>query len=233
VEERYRLPLGSLTARIQREAGDEGRSGAIGMQFILLSLPETEFLTVLERAASGFLEASQVEVLFKAGEGALRWHGTPYRRVSGSYAFEWIGDPVQHALTVQPALIALAGARLDGARSEFEQALLKRRLGAAKDLEDAVDEAAKSVESVLQVLHDLHAVTRPRNQQITSLFESLASAQKLPGYLNHLVTAAAGPRNHMASYGQGANVRHVPEELADVSIAAAATAIMLLAHYLP
>ncbi len=91
----------------------------------------------------------------------------------------------------------------------------------------------KSVESVLQILHDLHGVAPPHNQQITSLFESLAAAKKLPGYLNHLVTAAAGPRNHMASHGQGAIVRQVPEELADASIAAAATAVTLLAHYLP
>jgi hypothetical protein len=48
-----------------------------------------------------------------------------------------------------------------------------------------------------------------------------------------LIAAASGPRNNMASHGQGATVREVPEELADASIAAAATAITLLAHYLP
>ena len=62
------------------------------------------------------------------------------------------------------------------------------------------------------------------------LFISLQKAQILPPYVTNLVTAAAGPRN---SHGQGAAVRGVPEELADASITAAATAITLLAHYLP
>jgi hypothetical protein len=55
----------------------------------------------------------------------------------------------------------------------------------------------------------------------------------LPRYVTNLVTAAAGPRNGMAAHGQGATVRHVPAELADASIAAAAMAITFLAHYLP
>ena len=75
---------------------------------------------------------------------------------------------------------------------------------------------------------------RPPHEQVTPLFNSLVGRrQVLPGYVDKLVAAASGPRNHMASHGQGATVREVPEELADASIAAAATAITFLAHYLP
>ncbi len=88
------------------------------------------------------------------------------------------------------------------------------------------------MESVLKVLHDEHKLAPPRNQQLTQLFNSLVSANVLPGYDDKLVAGAAGPRNNMASHGQGGTVREVPEELAEASIAAAATAITFLANYL-
>jgi hypothetical protein len=163
------------------------------------------------------------------------WRCGPELRgpAAGGDLVDWVGDPAQRALTVEPALLALTDSRLGGPRGEFEESLRKRRLGAAKDLEDAIDEAAKAVESTLQVLHDEHGVTPPRSQQVTPLFNSLVTANKLPGYVDKLIAAASGPRNNMASHGQGATVREVPEELADASIAAAATAITFLAHYLP
>jgi hypothetical protein len=55
----------------------------------------------------------------------------------------------------------------------------------------------------------------------------------LPGYLDHLVLAVGGPRNHMAGHGPGAEIRTVPDGLAEASIAAAATAITILAKRLP
>lgn len=203
---------------------------------ILYALPDAEFLTVLEHTVvQGYREqrftVETSEVLLTAADNALQAHGTPYRRGLGG--FEWVGDAKHHELVIEPALLALADARLEGARGEFEEALRKRRFGAPKDFEDAVDEAAKAVESVLQVLHDEYDLKRPRNQQISSLFDSLVSAKVLPGYVDKIVAAAAGPRNHMASHGQGGTPREVPEQLADASIAAAATAITFLAHYLP
>lgn len=205
---------------------------------ILLEMPDTEFLTVIENTLkvafrNGRLRAQDVADLYEYISGALQAHGAPYRAAGGDWDFEWIGDPAQHAVTVQPALLALADQRLAGSRAEFEEALSKRRDGTPKDLEDAVDEAAKSVESILKVLHDEHGVSRSGKEPVLDLFTSLKKAQVLPPYITNLVAAAAGPRNHMASHGQGATVREVPEELAEASIAAAATAITLLAHYLP
>jgi hypothetical protein len=244
VEESYNLPPHSLAAKVtalMREATGFSYSPREREQsladnaapFILLALPDTEFLTVLQNAAAVGYPSHLTEELFKAADGALQAHGAPYRRHPEAWRFEWVGDPAQRALTVEPALLALTDSRLGGPRGEFEESLRKRRLGAAKDLEDAIDEAAKAVESTLQVLHDEHGVTPPRSQQVTPLFNSLVTANKLPGYVDKLIAAASGPRNNMASHGQGATVREVPEELADASIAAAATAITFLAHYLP
>jgi hypothetical protein len=258
LDERYKLN-GALDARVSDRLGGMGQGSAMipapdvsndqAAGVILLELPDTEFLTAVENAVqlghgkglfgginafSGYDEGHpSAEAFVDYVDQALAAHGTPYRRTTEAWRFEWIGDPGQHELVVRPALQALDGARLVGARAEFEEALRKRRLGAAKDLEDAIDEAAKSVESMLKVLHDEHNVTRPRSEQLTPLFNSLVAADVLPGYVDKLVAGAAGPRNNMASHGQGSTVREVPEELADASIAAAATAITLLAHYLP
>jgi hypothetical protein len=249
VEERYKLPFGSLSAevttRIRKATGfsyspaDRDQIFADhGAQFILLALPDTEFLMVLEHAVGDspplYVASTPAARLLASADKALQAHGCAYRLDDGDWPhFAWVGDPAQRALTVQPALVALGDPRLDGPRGEFEEALRKRRRGAAKDLEDAIDEAAKSVESVLQILHDEHSVARTGKEAVQALFIALTKATILPSYVSSLVTAAAGPRNAMAAHGQGATVREVPEELADASIAAAATAITFLAHYLP
>ena len=248
-EERYSLPSGSLSDRASAYLEDAARASGFGQSCpapgwftethgptcVLLALPDTEFLTVLEHCTGDYerVSAGMAHELFKAADGALRAHGAPYRRHPDAWRFEWVGDPAERVLTVQPALLALGDPRFDGPRAEFEEALRKRRRGAAKDLEDAIDEAAKSVESVLQVLLDEHGVVRTGKEAVHALFTALTKAKILPQYVSSLVTAAAGPRNAMAAHGQGGSVRLVPEELADASIAAAATAITFLAHYLP
>ena len=83
------------------------------------------------------------------------------------------------------------------------------------------------------MLHQQHGVPLPQRKNVKSLFGTLVAAGKLPGFIDNLVLAAAGPRNQMASHGTGATVRVVPEELADAAIGAAANAIVLLRHYLP
>jgi hypothetical protein len=261
VERRYKLESSLQTRVMLRMTGGligalTGRSAKpldvytdAGAEFILLELPDPEFVTAIQNAVDlgftkeligGIENVRSTNQIYARGEDFISHadqtfaaHGAPYRRIVDTWRFEWIGDPTQHELVIQPALQALDDSRLGGARAEFEEALHKRRLGAAKDLEDAVDEAAKAVESLLKVLHAAHNVTPPHGQQVTPLFNSLVTANVLPGYVDKLVVGAAGPRNQMASHGQGATVRAVPEELADASIAAAATAITLLTHYLP
>jgi HEPN domain-containing protein len=122
-----------------------------------------------------------------------------------------------------------------GPRDDFERALRKRRTGATKDLEDAIIAAAKAVESVLKVLYDEHGVKKPAKHELAGLFNGLARPEVavLTGYVQQLVLAVGEPRNHMAGHGPGSDVRDVPEDLADASIAAAATAISYLAHQLP
>ena len=65
-----------------------------------------------------------------------------------------------HEVVVAPNLFRVLGdSRLSASRSEFEAALHHLRQGTVKDLEDAIDEAAKSVESAMKVLLAEHGVT--------------------------------------------------------------------------
>lgn len=265
VERRYLLAPGTLEQRAaDRVAAEQARTGFsyrpavgetvrsdAGAGFILLALPETEFLTAIEHAVtlgsargiygssgfSGISDASELaDAFFRYADGALAAHGAPYRVADDARHFEWVGDPKQYELTVGPALVALGDPRLcGGPRDDFERALRTRRLGAAKDLEDVIIAAAKSVESVLKVLYDEHDVKKPSKHELGALFNGLAHAnvRVLPGYVQQLVLAVGEPRNNMAGHGPGATIREVPEWLADASIAAAATAITLLAHHLP
>jgi hypothetical protein len=114
-----------------------------------------------------------------------------------------------------------------------EHALALRRRGSVKALEDAIEESCKAVESTLKTLIAELQLTPPSSQQLVALYDRLAAEGKLPGYMKDAVCASSGPRNHLSSHGQGPQIREVPEELADASIAAAATAITFLAHYLP
>jgi hypothetical protein len=249
VEERYGREPKSLLSdpqsqlRLGRIAA--GRSLMPGVarcayaECVLYALPDPEFLTVIEHAvaddAPGFVTGG--EDLADAAGKILEAHGCVFRRELAHWPhFEWVGDPKQHELVIQPALRALADPRLRGGpHDDFERALRKRRAGTTKDLEDAMVAAARSVESVLKILHDAHDVEKPSRQELAALFNRLAHKDVgvLPGFMENLVLAVGGPRNHMAGHGPGADVRLVPDELADASIAAAATAITFLAHYLP
>jgi len=251
VEERYRLKPESLLRRVDNRRQTAARVGGpvspraqqeIDAESVLHVLPDAEFLSALENVIDigrreRLAHSETLVGLLGDIDGALRAHGCAYQHNLIEWkGFEWIGDPAHHELVVKPALMALADPRVVGPRGEFEEALRKRRAGTPTDFEDAIDEAAKSVESILQVLHHELGVGLPAKRQLSSLFSNLIEkgpAGKVPpGYVDHLVLAAGGPRN-LTSHGQGATVREVPDELANASIAAAATAITLLAHYLP
>jgi hypothetical protein len=203
---------------------------------LLHMLPDAEFLTAVETAAFEIARAPKRFVVQHQAitewlgytDRVLRTSGLPYRLKAGTMNFEWVGDRKQHELTVQPALLALRDLRFADARAEFEDAVRRRRGGTPKDLQHAILEATKAVETVLKVLLRERGVTPPAKQQLAAMFNRLENVGVLPGYADHLIQAPGGPRNQVA-HGEGAST----PALADASIAAAATAITFLAHYLP
>lgn len=258
VEERYGLPCealkrrvlgrarrivdsGRYDGRVSALATDEVKGNAVlreeGSELVLLVLPDEEFLAAIEHTATELAADRRnrglADRLMRYSDAALAAHGLPYCKHPKERRFEWTGDPGVREQTVLPALHMLADPRLGGARAEFEESLGRRRAGGLKNYEDAIDEAAKSVESVLKVLIGARGLDMPSRQGARSLFNKLTENGVLPGELQSLASAAADLRNHSAAHGQGATVRNVPPGLADAAIGSAATAVTLLARYLP
>jgi hypothetical protein len=174
-----------------------------------------------------------VQDAIKYVNGLFGKRAVPYR-VTDDSRVEWHGDKALHELVLAPALEALADPRMAGARDEFEAALGHIRAGRLKELEDAIEEAAKSVESAMKVLIDASAgLARRDNMTAKPLFDVLKSGQVLPPYTEKIVLAASGVRNKEGGHGAGALPRQLPADLAVVTVNAAAVAVSYLAAKLP
>lgn len=173
-----------------------------------------------------------------AGEEVRGYIGELFKKRAIPYQYEdcklvWAGDRGTHQIVVDPALQALADARLTGARSEFEAALGHLLAGTQKDREDAIDEAAKSVESALKVLVAEKGLTVAANATVRPLFDALKDDGVLPAFTDNLVQAAARIRNNMGGHGAGAQPRQIDLDIATAAVNAAAAALVLLAGRLP
>lgn len=210
-------------------------------RYALIGAPDAEFLNgveiglgmVAERyAEAGTARGSEVQ-------SELAWHidtvltkrGIPYRYDAAR--FMWAGDRGAHQLVVEPALRALADSRLDGSRDELETALRHLRLGTLKDLEDAIEEAAKSVESALKVLAAETSTAVAATATIRPLFDALKNAGVIPPYTDNLIQAAARLRNELAGHGAGSQPRQIKLDEATATVNVAAAALVFLAGRLP
>ncbi len=152
--------------------------------------------------------------------------GVPYHFVD--YDLVWAGDRGAHQIVVAPALQALADARLAGARNEFEAALAHLLAGTQKDREEAIEEAAKSVESAMKVLIADKGLAVAENATATPLFNALKLGNVTPDYTDNLVLAAARHRNKMGGHGAGAQPRQIDLDISTAAVNAAAAALVLL-----
>ena len=150
-----------------------------------------------------------------------------------SMRIQWVGDPGLHQSVVKPALEVLSDPRLAGAAAEFLAALAHLRSGSMKDREDAIDEAAKAVESAMKALCDEHQIQRKGNETAEPLFKLLDDRGVAVHEADKAVTAIARIRNHHVAHGQGASVRCVPPGLDDLAVRAAANALSYLGGLFP
>jgi hypothetical protein len=194
----------------------------------LLALPEALFLDAVEygvRHIGSYPGRSphvdEINALFKRRGIYFEldvWQGA-----------SWVGDPGAYGATVEPALAALVDPRLNGVRAEFEVALRHLRHGTHKDLEDAIEESGKSVESAMKVLLDEKSVRRTGKETAHPLFELLRDAGVIEVEADNSVLGAARIRNQWGGHGAGATPRTPPGDLAELAVRAAATAIVFLA----
>ncbi len=152
-------------------------------RYALIVSPDAEFLNGIEialdmvgdrYAEAGTANGSQVRNELGAHiDAVFSKQAVPYRYDFETGKIVWEGDSELHAAVITPALQVLGDGRLAGARSEFEAAQGHLRVGTQKDLEDAIDEAAKSVESTMKVLASKTNTALPNNATATPLFNAL------------------------------------------------------------
>jgi hypothetical protein len=134
--------------------------------FALLHMPEGDFLRALELACVGDTDSARQR---RSHINAICDKiGVDYR-IEDDGVFRWTGDERVAETAVAPAVSALTDPRLAGAATEFEDARLKLQSGGPKDLKDAIDEAAKAVESAMKVVCAEHGARSPRDQLSASL----------------------------------------------------------------
>lgn len=165
--------------------------------------------------------------------GLFARRAVPYRVDYESFRVVADDDAGPVEVALRPALAALEDARLLSARSEFEDALAKSRSVRPKDLEDAVEESRKAVESAMKVVLQARGVTLSGKETTWPLHNALVANGVLPQHTDQIITAAARLANADASHGAGTEVRDVRPYIARAAVAAAANAITLLAARLP
>ena len=190
------------------------------------ALPTPQFLDVLELAVASadyqrYQAVQEINRLFSK-------RGVNYRFDESSGLAEWHGDQSLHAAVVRPALDCLTDPRLAGAKSEFDAALHHMRNGSTKDLEDVIEEAAKSVESVMKVLAGQRGVKLTGKETAKPLFDALATSGVVTTEADQAVLAPSRLRNAYGGHGAGAQPRQIPAEVPELTLRSAATAVTYL-----
>jgi hypothetical protein len=156
--------------------------------------------------------------------------GIHYRMNEGRA--EWHGDAGTYREVIAPALTALEDPALAGCRTEFEDALANLRRRTTKELEDAIEESAKSVESAMKVVLAEHGV--PFNRETAEpLWTLLRDNNIVPSPTKDAILAASRLRNPMGGHGAGVAPREIPAGIPELAVQSAASAITYLAGLLP
>jgi hypothetical protein len=144
-----------------------------------------------------------------------------------------VDNQIVHANVILPAIQFLSDPQFAGANQEFLNALDHLRHGRTKE---AVQEAAKSVESVLKTICDLKGWTYNSGDNASQLIDNVFRNGLIPAQLQSQFTALRSVlesgtptvRNRNASHGQGATPTHLPGSMARFALSTAAANIVLL-----
>jgi hypothetical protein len=145
---------------------------------------------------------------------------------------EWHGDAGTYQHVIAPTLAALGNPALAGCRTEFDDALANLRRRTPKELEDAIEEAAKSVESAMKVVLAEHGVPFDK-ETAEPLWTLLRDNSIVPTPTKDAILAASRLRNPMGGHGTGASPREIPAGIPELAVQSAASAITYLAGLLP
>jgi len=146
---------------------------------------------------------------------------------------EWHGDAGTYAQVIAPALTALEDPALAGCRSEFFDALDNLRRRTPKELEDAVEEAAKAVESAMKVVLSEHGISLSGRETAEPLWTLLRDNNIVPTPTKDAILATSRLRNPMGGHGTGSEPREIPHGVPELAVQSAASAIIYLAGFMP
>ena len=243
VEGRYPAESG-LPLRFALEDGPDlpwmpgARDNELAMRG-LRTVPTDLFLTALECVAQAVRRRDLAEAPASLTVGVFvgevnrifDLRGVDFRVSDDGWA-DWHGDKGAYQIVIEPALAVLSDARLQGARSEFEAALSHLRVGTDKEREDAIEEAAKSVESAMKVVLADRNVSVSATPTAKPLFDALKNAGLVPQYSEYSVLGASHIRNKIAGHGVGSSPRVIDGDEAALCVRAAANALVFLAALL-
>jgi hypothetical protein len=197
----------------------------------LRALPTPQFLDVLELAVASARYNSHEAV--EEINRLFSKRGIYYRFSERSGLAEWHGDQGVRRSVVRPAIDCLRDPRMAGASSEFDAALGHMRSGSIKQLEDAIEESAKSVESAMKVLAREHDIRLTGKETARPLLDALVKGGVVAAESDQAVLAASRLRNAYGGHGAGSQARQIPSGVAELTVASAASAISYLGRLLP
>jgi hypothetical protein len=145
----------------------------------------------------------------------------------------WHGDEGAYGEIIRPALDALDDGRLAGPRQEFESAMGHLRAGTPKDLEDAIEEAGKAVESAMKVLLAEREISHSGDETAEPLWNLLREGSVVPPKTKDAVLSTSRLRNEYGGHGQGKEIRDIPAGIPALTVRSAAATITYLAGLLP
>lgn len=99
--------------------------------------------------------------------------------------------------------------------------------------EDAVEEAAKAVESAMNVLVSATGAPLTKTASAQNMFEALKTGGIVPAYTEAALLGAARIRNKIGGHGAGARPRQIDLDEATMTVSATAGALVFLGGRLP
>ena len=135
-----------------------------------------------------------------------------------------VENQVTHQITIKPALALLANPTFREANREFLDALADHEDG---DYRDCVVKCGSVLESVMKIICEQKGW--PSQRDAGKLLNTVLSKTELPGFLRQPLIQIATIRNELGSaHGAGTQPKAVPNHLAQYTINATASAILLL-----
>jgi hypothetical protein len=224
-------------------AGDRRRTAAVFVS--PFHVPAALYLDYLQEAIAKYaedrryVEIEYIDVAEDPYVPPVRYVNEVFAARGISYRFDengtagWHGDEGAYREVVAPALAALDSEYVAAARDEFTAALRHLRAGTAKDQEDAIEEAAKAVESMMKVALAERGIETTGRETAEPLWNMLRENGVVPPKTKFPILAAAQLRNDYGGHGAGEARREIPAGIPALAVQSAAAAIVYLATLLP